>query len=358
MIRYAILAEGFFDMEWAKTAACVIRYCPDRVAAVLDSTQAGRDVAEILGFGEGIPILAGLSDSLAQDPPPNALLIGIAPQGGRLPDEWRGWIRETIESGLDIWSGLHFFLGDDPEFAELAATHGVTLHDVRRPPPDLPVGTGRAMETDALRVLTVGTDCNVGKMTAGMELVREIRDRGITAELAPTGQTGIFIEGRGIAVDAVVSDFVAGASERLVLECARDSEVVVVEGQGSLLHPGYSGVTLGLMHGSMPQAMVLCTKPQREHIYGGSYDWVEIPPLDRVVRLHEEAMAWACPRQPSRVVGLACNTHGQPEAEAREEIGRAEALTGLPATDPIRYGTANVADAILALFHARIERPA
>jgi uncharacterized NAD-dependent epimerase/dehydratase family protein len=350
VIRYAILAEGFFDMEWAKTAACVIRYCPDQVVAVLDSTQEGRDVAEILGFGEGIPVLAGLADAMKLDPPPTALLLGIAPQGGRLPDEWRGWIRAAIQSGLDIWSGLHFFLGDDVEFAGLAATHGVRLHDVRRPPPDLPVGTGLAMDTDALRVLTVGTDCNVGKMTAGMELVRELRGRGLGAELAPTGQTGIFIEGRGIAVDAVVSDFVAGASEQLVLDCAPGADVVVVEGQGSLLHPGYSGVTLGLMHGSMPQAMVLCTKPQRQNIYGGSYDWVEIPALDEVVRLHEEVMAWVSPKEPSRVVGIACNTHGQPEKGAREEIARAEALTGLPATDPIRFGTTNLADAVQALM--------
>jgi uncharacterized NAD-dependent epimerase/dehydratase family protein len=132
--RAVILAEGLFDMEWAKTAACIIRYRPESVAAVLDSTQAGRDACEILGFGRGIPILSDLSEAMALDPPPKALLLGIAPQGGGLPEEWRPVIGEAIRSGLDVWSGLHVFLGDDPELGRLAEKHGVTLHDVRRPP--------------------------------------------------------------------------------------------------------------------------------------------------------------------------------------------------------------------------------
>jgi len=308
--RSVILAEGLFDMEWAKTAACIIRYRPESVAAVLDSTQAGRDVSEILGFGRGIPVVSDLSEALTLDPPPDALLLGIAPQGGGLPDEWRPAIGKAIRNGLDVWSGLHVFLRDDPEFARLAAEHGVALHDVRRPPAGLPVATGRAREVGALRVLTVGTDCNVGKMTVAMEVVRELRERGLQAEFAATGQTGIMIEGRGIAVDAVVSDFVAGAAERLVLDADPSADVIVVEGQGALLHPGYSGVTLGLMHGALPQALILCTKPERRTIYGGDYDWVEIPRLDVVVRLHEDAMAWVCPEERVRVAAVACNTPG------------------------------------------------
>ncbi|UCG74928.1 MAG: DUF1611 domain-containing protein, partial [Gemmatimonadota bacterium] len=244
MSRHAILAEGLFDIEWAKTAACIIRYRPERVVAVIDSTQAGRDASEILGFGLGIPVVGRLNEALALRPAPTSLLLGIAPQGGELPEDWRATIREALEHGLDVWSGLHTFLGDDPELARLAEAHGAALHDVRRPPAGLPVGTGRARETGALRVLTVGTDCNVGKMTAGMEIVHALRESGLRAEFTATGQTGIMIEGRGIAVDAVVTDFVAGAAERLVLEADPAAEVVVVEGQGSLLHPGYSGVTL------------------------------------------------------------------------------------------------------------------
>jgi len=350
--RTVILAEGFFDMEWAKTAACVIRYRPERVAAVLDSTQAGRDASEILGFGRGIPVLSDLSEALALDPPPDALLLGIAPQGGGLPEEWRPTIGAAIRSGLDVWSGLHAFLGDDSEYARLADEHGVTLHDVRRPPAGLPVATGRARESRALRVLTVGTDCNVGKMTVAMELVRELGERGLHAEFSATGQTGIMIEGRGIAVDAVVSDFVAGAAECLVLDADPSADVIVVEGQGSLVHPGYSGVTLGLMHGVLPEALVLCTRPERTTIYGGQHDWVKIPPLDDVVRFHEDAMAWVCPEERVRVVAVACNTHGKPEAEAQLEIERAVELTGVPATDPIRFGPAILADAILPLVRS------
>lgn len=347
--RSIILAEGLFDIEWSKTAACLIRYRPESVAAVLDSTQAGCDASEILGFGRGIPVLSDLSEALALDPPPDALVIGIAPQGGGLNEEWRSMIGEAIRSGLDVWSGLHVFLGDDPEFAGLADAHDVALHDVRRPPSGLPVATGRARESRALRVLTVGTDCNVGKMTVAMELVRELGERGLRADFAATGQTGIMIAGRGIAVDAVVADFVAGAAERLVLEADPEAEVIVVEGQGSLLHPGYSGVALGLMHGALPQALMLCTKPERRTIYGGHHDWVKIPPLDEVVRFHEDAMAWVCPQERARVVAVACNTHGRPEEEARREIRSAEELTGLPATDPIRFGPSELADALLPL---------
>jgi uncharacterized NAD-dependent epimerase/dehydratase family protein len=179
-----------------------------------------------------------------------------------------------------------------------------------------------------------------------MEVVRELRERGLRAEFAATGQTGIMIEGRGIAVDAVVADFVAGAAERLVLDADPAADVIVVEGQGSLLHPGYSGVTLGLMHGALPQALILCTKPERATIYGGHHDWVKIPALDEVVRLHEDAMAWAWPEGRVRVAAVACNTYGKQE-EALREIGDAAELTGLPATDPIRCGATKLIEAIL-----------
>ena len=353
--RSVVLAEGLFDIEWSKTAACLIRYRPETVAAVLDSTKAGRDAAEILGFGRGIPVLSTLREALGLVPSPDSLIIGIAPQGGGLPEAWRPTLVEAIRAGLDVWSGLHAFLGDDPELSPLAEEHGVTLHDVRRPPKGLPVATGRAREGSALRVLTVGTDCNVGKMTVAMELVRGLRERGARAEFAATGQTGIMLEGRGIAVDAVVADFVAGAAERLVLDADPEADVIVLEGQGSLVHPGYSGVTLALMHGALPQALILCTKPDRKTIYGGHHDWVRIPPLDEVVRMHEDAMAWVWPEERVRVAAVACNTHGRPEEEARQEIRRAAALTVLPATDPIRYGPAKLVEAILPPLkgHAR-----
>jgi uncharacterized NAD-dependent epimerase/dehydratase family protein len=198
-------------------------------------------------------------------------------------------------------------------------------------------------------MLTVGTDCNVGKMTTTLELRRELERRGVSCAFAATGQTGILVEGRGIAVDAVKSDFVAGAGERLVLEAAGEGggpDAVLVEGQGSLLHPGYSGVTLGLIHGSMPQTMVLCWMPSRDTIYGGKYDWVELPPLDRIVDIYEEAASWIRPPEPSRVVAVSCCTYDLGENRARRAVERARAVTGLPATDPVRFGPGPLADAV------------
>lgn len=345
---FIILAEGAFGNETAKTAAGAIRYLPERIVAVLDSALAGKTVREVLGFGGEIPVVATLEQAL--DLPgrrADALLIGIAPQGGALPPEWRALLNAAIDAGLHVWSGLHTFLEDDPELRGRAHRAGVELRDLRRPPRNLPVGTGKARGTGAFRVLTVGTDCNVGKMTACLEMRRELLARGVRARFAGTGQTGILIDGAGIAVDAVVSDFVAGAAERLTLDAAEGADVVLVEGQGSLLHPGYSGVMLGLMHGSMPQAMVLCWMPGRPNIYGGDYDWVEIPSLDAVVRLYEEAMRWACPPGPCPVIGVAANTYDLPEEEARRAVGRAAEATGLPATDPVRFGAGVLADAVL-----------
>lgn len=350
--RLAILAEGAFGVETAKTASSAVRYQPERVSSVIDSRFAGSTVGETLGFGGDIPIVATFAEALAAEPRPEALLVGIAPQGGQLPEAWRAVLAAALEEGLDIISGLHFFLCDDPELAALADRHGCTLFDLRKPPADLPVGAGRAMGTGAFRVLTVGTDCNTGKMTVSLELQRALQARGVRAGFAATGQTGILIAGTGIAVDAVVSDFISGAAERLTLEAARGEDgegvdIVLVEGQGSLMHPGYSGVTHGLLHGALPHAMILTWMPSRPRIYGGNHSWVVLPELDEVIRRYEDALAWACPDVPGRVIGVSLATYDIPEDEARAAVRHAREVTGLPATDPIRFGTAPLAEAIL-----------
>ncbi|MYC87367.1 MAG: DUF1611 domain-containing protein [Gemmatimonadales bacterium] len=350
--RLAILAEGAFGVETAKTASSAVRYQPERVGAVIDSRFAGSTVGETLGFGGDIPIVATFAEALAAEPRPEALLVGIAPQGGQLPEAWRAVLVAALEEGLDIISGLHFFLCNDPELAALAERHGCTLFDLRKPPPDLPVGAGRAMATDAFRVLTVGTDCNTGKMTVSLELQRALRARGVRAGFAATGQTGILIAGTGIAVDAVVSDFISGAAERLTLEAARGEDgegvdIVLVEGQGSLMHPGYSGVTHGLLHGTLPHAMILTWMPSRPRIYGGNHSWVVLPELDEVIRRYEDALAWACPEVPGRVIGVSLATYDIPEDDARAAVRHARDVTGLPATDPIRFGTDPLVEAIL-----------
>lgn len=343
--RYLILAEGHFGPQTSKTANSALRYFPERVVGVVDSRFDGRTVQEVLRFGGEIPVVGSVEQGLELGP--SALLIGIAPRGGQLPEEWRPLLRRVMDAGLDIVSGLHFHLSDDAELSRLAAERGVRLLDLRKPPADLPVATGLARGVDALTVLTVGTDCNIGKMTAALQIRGALEERGARVGFAATGQTGIMIEGRGIAVDAVVADFIAGAAERLVLEAAKGNEVVLVEGQGSLVHPGYSGVTLGLLHGSMPDAMILCHQPSRACIFSAtkSYEWVPLPSLTEMIRICEAAIA---PLRESRVIGVALNTWDLPEEEARAAIARAEEETGLPATDPVRYDPAPLAEAILA----------
>jgi uncharacterized NAD-dependent epimerase/dehydratase family protein len=342
--RFLILADGQFDPLTSKTANSCIRYFPERIVGVFDRRQAGKTVQDVLGFGGAIPVLGDFAKGLATA---TAVLIGIAPPGGRLPDEWRGWLKTAIERGLEVWSGLHTFIEDDPELGTLAKQKGVRILDARKPPAHLPIADGRAAEVSALTVLAVGSDCNVGKMTAQLELRDALVKRGRRTSFVATGQTGIFIEGWGIAVDAVVADFIAGAAESLVLRGAKDSDIVLVEGQGSLIHPGYSGVTLGLLHGSCPDAMILCHQSSRDYIgdYHGRAPWVKIPPLPDLIRIYEDA---ARPVRESKVIAVCLNTFDLDERAAREAVARATRETGLPATDPVRFDSAPVVDAMFA----------
>ena len=248
--RYLILAEEkSADPHYGKTARGVLRYSPHPTVAILDSTRAGETE-------DGIPVVDSVNDSLCFNP--TTALVGVATQGGRFPPAWRDLIRSCVAKGLDVENGLHEFLTDDRELVELAARHHVELRDLRKPPAGLDVPTGENLHLDAQVVLTVGSDCAIGKMTVSLELDREAQKRGLRSVFVPTGQTGIAIAGWGISVDAVVADFLAGAAERLVVEGAEEGDLLWVEGQGALLHPAYSGVTLGLMHGSAPHAYVLC----------------------------------------------------------------------------------------------------
>jgi uncharacterized NAD-dependent epimerase/dehydratase family protein len=343
--RYLIIAEGAFGPETSKTANSAIRYLPDRVVGVLDSQAPGRTSREVLGFGGDIPVVRNIEDGFALNP--TAVLIGIAPAGGQLPAEWRGWVLAAIDRGLHVWSGLHTVLGNDPELAARARAKGVAITDARRPPPHLAVSNGLAAQVDAFVVLSVGSDCNVGKMTVQLELIRGLEQRGLRARFAATGQTGMLIAGWGLAVDAVVADFIGGATEQLVLQAAKDADVVLVEGQGSLIHPGYSGVTLGLMHGACPRAMILCHQPSREFIGDHSFTrpaWVRIPPLPELVRIYEDA---ARPVFPSKVIGIALNTYDLSDAAAKATLAVAQHETGLPAADPVRFDPAPLVDAVV-----------
>ncbi|MFL5401415.1 MAG: DUF1611 domain-containing protein [Gemmatimonadales bacterium] len=340
--RFLIVADGDFGPMTSKTANSVIRYLPDRTVGVLDRQHAGKVVQDVLGFGGEIPIVGSMRAGLALKP--DAVLIGIAPAGGRLPDEWRSWLAEALDAGCDLWNGLHTFLGDDPLLAAKAGAADRRIYDLRRPPADLPVASGAAKTVDPYVVLTVGTDCNVGKMTAQLQLARELNASGLRTRFVPTGQTGIMIEGWGIAVDAVVADFIAGAAERLVLQASDDADIVLVEGQGSINHPGYSAVTLGLLHGSCPDALILCHQSTRE--YMGDYRqaaWLRLPPLAEYIRLYETIGSTV---HPTRVIGISLNTYDMTEEAALRACEAATRETGLPATDPVRFSPAPLIQAI------------
>jgi uncharacterized NAD-dependent epimerase/dehydratase family protein len=342
--RVAVLAHDLFPHR-AKTATGVIRYADYDVAAVLDRANPGTRASDHLSLPDDrdAPVVESMADALETAPDIDALVVGIAPIGGGFDESWRDDVESALREGIDVIAGLHYFLAEDDDFSTLAAAHGATIHDVRKPHPDLTVAEGRADDVDADVVLTVGTDCSVGKMTVSLELTRAAQERGVDAAFIPTGQTGIMIAGWGNPIDRVVSDFTAGAVEEMILEKGDDHDVLFVEGQGSIVHPAYSAVTCGILHGSMPDAMVLCHVTGRDAIHG--YEDTAIPAPETYVDLYEDL---AAPVHPGRVVAGAVNTSsldGDDEAHAAlDEFGAA--IDG-PATDPIRFDVDAVLDAVL-----------
>lgn len=335
-MRIAILAHERFPNE-AKTAVGVLRYGDDEVVGVLDREHAGQRVSDHFPEVQDAPIVEEMEDV----PECDALLIGIAPIGGAFDESWRPDVRTAIKQGCDVVSGLHYFLGEDEEFYRLADEHAVTVRDIRKPPEDLTVAKGAAGEVDAHVVLTVGTDCSSGKMTASYELRDSARERGYDAAVVPTGQTGIMISGWGIAVDRVISDFAAGATEQLV-ETASDHDVLFVEGQGALVHPAYSGVTTAILHGSQPDSMALCHVAGRETVNG--YESYELPDPTTYAALYESMAAPLCDATVDVGV-LNTRTLDSDAADAAID-GYAEEL-GVPAIDPVRQDTTDIIETVL-----------
>jgi uncharacterized NAD-dependent epimerase/dehydratase family protein len=335
--RILILGEGFsHDPHYGKTMRGIIRYGPDPVVAILDSARAGED-------HDGIPIVGRVEDASAYTP--TVAVVGVATQGGRFPPAWRELLKESIAAGLDVESGLHEFISEDPELTDLARARGVELRDLRKPPAGLNVPTGANLEVDATIVLTVGSDCAIGKKTVAVELDLEARRRGLDSVFVPTGQTGIAIAGWGIAVDAVVSDFLAGAAEWLVVEGARrGGKLLFVEGQGSIIHPMYSGVTMGLVHGAAPHAFVLCHAAGATEIEGCPGH--PIPPLRELVQLYRQI---ALPARKADVACIALNTAAiASDDDARSAVADVAAETGLEVDDPVRFGAQHLLDVLLA----------
>lgn len=350
--RIVVMAEGMLNLRNIKTAIGIIRYSPDQVVAVLDSVCAGRTLQDcVTGALPGnIPVVASIEEAMQFQP--NVMLIGIAPRGGCLPDKWHLQLASSLEKGIHLISGLHVFLNDNPGLQASARKGGAVIWDARRPLGKTRVALGEAMSAPALTVLTVGTDSSIGKMTAALELDIESRKRGYMSTFLATGQTGIIITGNGAPIDSITGDFMAGAIEELVLEEAQTHRLVFIEGQGSLLHLGYSAVTLALMHGSQPDAMVLCTKLGISTVHRYS---TPIPPIPDLVRLHETIAGII---KPAKVIGICVNTSEVDGSQAHAEIARIQTDTGLPTTDPVRYGVGPLLDAIEQLpeFRSKVAK--
>jgi uncharacterized NAD-dependent epimerase/dehydratase family protein len=340
--RLAIFAEGLFARHTGKTAHGVIRYGTREVVAVIDSAQAGRTASEVEPFCiHPVPIVASVREAIERGA--TALLIGVAPTGGKLAPEWRPALLEAIEAGLSLEAGLHTQLSDDPELAAAAREHGVGLRDLRAAPADLTVPKGPSSRPGGVRVVhSVGSDTVIGKKVVTLELDRAARERGVRSVYVPTGQTGVAIAGWGIAVDHVISDYVAGAGERLVLEGSERGDLLFVEGQGALFHPAYSGVTLGLLHGSAPDVLVLVHKPNAMAIR--NYPELPIPPLRELISAYESITV---PVRPARVAAIGLNTSDLDEEAARAAVAAVEDDIGLVADDLVRFGAERVLEAVL-----------
>ncbi len=336
-MKVAILAHELFP-DGAKTAVGVMRYGGYDVTAVLDRENAGDRVRDHIDLPDA-PIVASMDEVERCD----ALLIGIAPIGGGFEDSWREDVRTALSRGCDVISGLHYFLTEDEEFVRLAEENDCELWDVREPHDDLGVSEGIAADVDADIVLTVGTDCSVGKMTATLELVDAAKEAGVDAGFIPTGQTGIMIDGWGNPIDRVISDFTAGAVEEMIVEKGDEHDVLFVEGQGSIVHPAYSAVTCGILHGAMADRLVLCHEEGKEVIHG--YESFSLPSIPTYVDLYEDL---ARPVHEAEVVAGMLNTrYVDEDAAAHEAVEAYAEAAGVPATDPVRFGAEEVLEAVL-----------
>lgn len=336
--RIILLTEGFSEPVRAKTATSLLRYKPEEVVAVYDTTQAGKQASELFGVGGSTPMIGSLDDADT----PNTLLIGIAPQGGRLPAPWKKVVLEAIARGMDIVSGLHDFLSNDDEIRTAAEKHGVTIHDVRKNT-EHDVSTRQGIREDCLRLHTVGHDCSIGKMVTSVEMTKEFVRRGHDAKFVATGQTGIMIEGDGCPVDCVVSDFVNGAVEKLIL-ANQHHDILVFEGQGSLAHPCYSAVTAGLLHGCIPHGMIMVYEAGRTAVNGMPH--IPLHPLPKLIEVYE---AMASLHMPSKVIGVSMNSRNLTADQARAEQEAVSSELGLPVTDVYRDGAGPLVEASLAL---------
>ncbi|MFP4177067.1 MAG: DUF1611 domain-containing protein [Candidatus Brocadiia bacterium] len=339
--KVAILLHHGILGPKGKTGLTMLRYGRQDIVAVIDRECAGRPLEKCAGIDRDVPVVETVEK--AAELGADVLVIGIAPSGGRLPPEWRDELVVAIRNGMSLVNGLHSPLSEDPRLRE-EMDDDQWIRDVRREPDGLSIARGRAAELSCTRVLTVGTDMAIGKKCTALEMTETARRRGMESRFVATGQSGIIISGRGVAIDAVRVDYAASAIENAVLEAGDRADVVFLEGQGSLLHPG-SSATLPLIRGMQPTHLVLVHRPDRSHLHG--FPDLKIPPLSRVGELYETVAAAAGVLYPAEVAAISLNTSAMGESEARAAIESAARETDLPCTDPIRYGADALVEAIL-----------
>ena len=339
--KMVLLTWGHSNPRTAKTATGLLRYCPEQCVAVLDPDQAGRTAQELLEVGGQTPIIAALEDAPGAD----TLVLGIAPPGGKIPAAWRQVIFQAIDRGMNILSGLHDFISDDNELSAAASARGVTITDVRKNH-FKQIARRQGINANCCRLHTVGHDCSVGKMVVSLELERGLQARGLDACFVATGQTGIMVSGAGLPIDCMVADFVNGAAEQLVLD-HQHHQLIVVQGQGSLVHPSYSAVTLGLLHGCQPHALVFVFEAGRQTV--GGLDHVVLPSLRQQRQLFE---TMASIYQPCETIGFAMNGRRLSKPQADELAASVEAEMGLPVVDVIRDGPQRLVDAAVSFYHS------
>lgn len=339
--RIAILLHEGTQGSKGKTGLSLLRYSDIPIVAVIDYECAGQSLSELTGIPRQVPIVASVAEALPYSP--TVLAIGIAPSGGGLPDAWWQEIKQGVAAGLSVVNGLHTPMSADPELQALLQPDQ-WIWDVRREPAGLTVGSGQARLLSCLRVLMVGTDMSVGKMSTGLELHQASLNRGLRSRFLATGQTGLMLGHEGVALDAVRIDFASGAIEQLVMHAGQNQDVVYVEGQGSLMNPA-STATLPLLRGAQPTHLVLVHRAGQTHIHNFSH--VPIPPLQKVIQVYETVAAAGGSFAPVKVAAIALNTFHLNDEQAQQAIEQAQLETGLPCTDAIRFGADPILDAIL-----------
>lgn len=339
--RIAILLHEGTQTSKGKTGLSLLRYSDIPIVAVIDYKCAGKSLPELTKIPRDVPIVASVEESLAYQP--DVLAIGIAPSGGGLPEAWWQEVKQAVAAGLSVVNGLHTPMSTDAELQALLQPNQ-WIWDVRREPGGLTVGSGQARLLACLRVLMVGTDMSVGKMSTGLELHKASLQRGLRSRFLATGQTGLMLGHDGIPLDAVRIDFASGAVEQILMRYGYDYDVLYVEGQGSLMNPA-STATLPLIRGSQPTHLILAHRAGQTHIH--NFPHVPIPSLRKAIEVYETVATAGGAFAPVKVVAVALNTFHLSETEAQQAIEQAQLETGLPCTDVVRFGAEPLLDAIL-----------